>query len=121
MKRTPGPDIMEYADTYHIDTVVIIWKSENTEEAERVRDFIGSYNPAGVHEVDCSLYYTATFGPLSGMAFFAFGEEGCREEDGVTLDNYASLFPCETEMWFGSGDDVHQTRAITLPNWEEVA
>lgn len=121
MKRIPGPDIMEYADTYHIDTVVIIWKAEDTEQAERAREYIGGFNPSGVHEIDCALYYTATFGPLSGMAFFAFGEEGCREDDGVILDNYAAQIPCETEMWFGSGDDIHQTRVIKVPRWEKVA
>lgn len=121
MKSIPGPDILEYVDTYHIDTVVVIWKAEDQSEAERAREYVDGDNPASVQDVDCALYYKSTFGPLSGMVFFAFGQEGCHEDDGVILDNFAAGIPCETEMWFGAGDDVYQTRPIKLPNYEKVA
>ncbi len=121
MERTPKPDILEYANRYHIDTVVVIWKAEHSDEADRVREYLDSAIGKSIEEVDCALYYRANFGPLSGMAFFAFGDEGCTEDDGIIIDDYAAGIPCETEMWYGAGEDMHQSRALNLPNWGEVA
>ena len=120
MIRVPSPDILEYADTYHLDTVVIMWKATDVDEAERSREYVAS-KPELLETVNCTLHYTADFGPMSGFIFFAFGENGLDEEDGIVLDDYASGIPSESEMYYGNANSIFQSGVIKLPNLSDVA
>ena len=85
MIRVPSPDILEYADTYHLDTVVIIWKAIDAEEAERSREDVAS-KPELLQEVDSinlinrmAMYREQFYRSLS--TFDTFGKGWLRRND----------------------------------------
>ena len=105
-------DMISIADTHHIDTVVIIWKADDTDIADRARDFVAS-QPTDC--VELKMHYAADFGPLSGFVFFAFGEQGIDEADAIVIDDFASGLPCETEMYFGAASEIFQSGILNRP------
>jgi len=101
------------------DTAVIIWRADDEHQAAKARDWV-STQPGLIPESSglCPtefgppLYYAASFGPLSGFVFFAWGEEGMEDVDSRNLDRFASGFLCETELWIGIADDIIQIEDI---------
>lgn len=111
-------NVRDYADVYALDTVVIIWKAESLEEAERAREHSSSVI---IDDMEVGMYYTAAFGPLSGFVFFAFGENGADENDAGKVDEIAASFPCETELWFGNAHEIIQLQELSVPEYVKVA
>ena len=122
--RTPQADnlqygnVRDYADVYVLDTVVIIWKAEDVEQAKRARQHASSVN---LDDMQFGMFYTADFGPLSGCLFFAFGEIGADEDDAGRVDEIAASFPCETELWFGNAHEIIQLQELSVPEYVKVA
>ena len=101
------------------DTAAIIWRADDEQQAQQAREWVASRpglipESAGLcpTEFGPPLYYSASFGPLSGFVFFAWGEGGMDDVDSKNLDHLASGFGCETELWVGNADDVIQIASI---------
>ena len=111
-------NVRDYVDTYSLDTIVIMWKAEDKDEASRAREYISSVT---LDDMEVGMYYTAAFGPLAGVLFFAFGEQGIDETDAGRIDDIAAGFPCETELWFGSAEEITQLSELAVPEYVKVA
>lgn len=113
-------DLFDASDKYHIDTIVVMWRADDEAQAQAVRDYLTDAQVCTDVEF-LKMYYQASFGKLSGFCFFAYGKDGLDEEEAVVVDNFTAGIPCQTEMYFGSADQLFQTGQLELPEWSKVA
>ena len=106
--------VLDYAEQYHLDTAVIIWRTEDPDQATIVHEIVEKQMKLGEPaDLRTTVDYTASFGTMAGCIFLAFGEDGIDRLDAMIIDNLAAALPCETELWLGTADDVRL--AAVLP------
>ena len=94
------------------DTVVIIWRTDDVEQANVVHDIVKNEMKYGdAAELRPTVRHISSFGAMSGCIFLAYGEDGIDRLDAMIVDNLAAELPCETELWLGTADDVRPSRS----------
>lgn len=106
--------VLDYAEQYHLDTAVIIWRTEDPDQATIVHEIVEKQMKLGEPaNLRTTVNHTASFGAMAGCIFLAFGEDGIDRLDAIIIDDLAAALPCETELWLGTADDVRL--AAVLP------
>ena len=106
--------VYDYAWEVKLDTVVIIWRADDVDQANVVHDIVKNEMKYGdAAELRPTVRHISSFGAMSGCIFLAYGEDGIDRLDAMIVDNLAAELPCETELWLGTADNV--ALAAVLP------